>query len=310
MLIADTAAPKGGEEVRVDSILASVNGIPISLLDVVDESTAEEARLQMMFSGNELKDKVRALRKSVLEDIINRKLVVDDYRNDPFDIPRQYIENMLDDMSSNFTDGSRKSLKRKVKESGITIDDLEEKAQERLIVEFMMGNLFFKGVDVTPREVFEYYTRNIRDFSSPASVRLEVIYLAANKPDLDKLLKEISADITSANAKIFNSLVALHSDAPNAKNGGDLGWIEKDKLRPEFAPVKDAPVGNVKGPIQTAEGFYFIRVAEIKDGGKVPFEQVNRRVEEQLKREQRKDIYRKYIDALRAKAIIRYFIKE
>ncbi len=298
------------DNIRVDSILASVNGTPISLLDVADESVNEEARLQMMYSGDELKAKVKALRRSILDDIISRKLIVEEYRNDPFEIPRQYIENMLDDMSSNFSDGSRKSLKHKLKESGITIDDLEEKAQERIIVEFMLGNLFYKGVDVTPRDVFEYYNRNSKDFSTPASIRLEVIYLSNGKPDMDKVLKEIGADLESGNAKIFNSLVALHSEAPNAKNGGDLGWIEKDKLRPEFATVKDAPVGSIKGPVQTAEGYYFIRVAEINEGGKIPFEQINRKVEEQLKREQRKEVYSKYIDDLRQKALIRYFFKD
>lgn len=298
------------DNLRVDSILASVNGTPISLLDIVDDTNAEESRLRMMFSGSELKAKVRTLRKKALNDAIDRRLIVDDYNNDPFDIPRQHIENMIDKMSWNFSDGTRKSLKRKVEEAGISINDFEGKARDRIIIEYMLGTLFFKADSVTPRDVYEYYQKNKIKYTIPDSIRLQVLFLQGTLESNKKLIKEISGDLKSDNDKIFKSLVMLHSAAPNASTGGDLGWIDSDKLRPEFAVIlKDKKAGYISEAVETPEGVYFIRIAEQRAGGPKPFKEVNKQIFDELRARKRDEAYKDYIKKLRSKAIIHVYIK-
>ncbi len=298
------------DNLRVDSILASVNGTPLSLLDIVDETNAEETRLRMLYSGKELKAKVKALRLKALNDAIDRQLIVDDYNNDPFDIPRQHIENMIDKMSWNFSDGTRKSLKRKVEEAGISLDDFEGKARDRIIIEYMLGTLFFKSNALTPKEVYEYYQKNKDKYTIPASIRLQVLFLQGKTEDNKELIKEISNDLKSGNGKIFKSLVMLHSVAPNAKSGGDLGWIDTDKLRPEFAvALKDRKTGYVSEAVTTPEGIYFIRIAEQRAGGIKAFKEVNKQIHDELRNRSRDEAYKEYIKKLRSKAIIHVYIK-
>eukprot|EP00831_Metopus_contortus_P006131 TRINITY_DN12311_c0_g2_i1.p3 TRINITY_DN12311_c0_g2~~TRINITY_DN12311_c0_g2_i1.p3 ORF type:complete len:412 (-),score=97.59 TRINITY_DN12311_c0_g2_i1:832-2067(-) len=298
-------------QIRVDSVLASVNGSPISLLDVVDDCAGEEARLRMMFSGDELKARVKALRRKVLDDAIDRKLIVDDYSNDPFDIPRQHIEDMIDKMSWSLSDGTRKSLKKKIEESGITLEDFEGKAKDRIIIDYTLGTLFYKVQSVTPREIYEFYEQNKDKFSAPATIRLQVLFLQGTRETNRELLKEIAEDVKSGNEKIFTSLVILHSAAPNAKNGGDLGWIETGKLRPEFAAaIKDNAPGFISEPVVTPEGIYFLRIAGLVPGGAKPFEKVNTQISDELNRRMREQTYNNYIKKLRSEAIIRYFIEQ
>lgn len=305
--------PAQGEDpskVRVDSVLASVNGSPISLLDVVDDCAGEEARLRMMLSGDELKASVKALRRRVLDEAIDRKLIVGDYHNDPFDIPRQHIEDMIDKMSWSLSDGTRKSLKRKIEESGITLEDFEGKAKDRIIIDYTLGTLFYKVQAATPRDIYEFYEQNKDKFSSPASIRLQVLFLQGSRETNRDLLKEISEDVKSGNEKIFTSLVILHSAAPNAKNGGDLGWIETGKLRPEFAAaIKDHPPGFISEPVVTPEGIYFLRIAGLVPGGAKPFDEVNTQIGDELNRRVRERTYSEYMKRLRSEAIIRYFIE-
>ena len=55
VVLASGAEPVAlGRETRSDSVLASVNGEPITLLDVILESGRDEARLAAMFSGERL----------------------------------------------------------------------------------------------------------------------------------------------------------------------------------------------------------------------------------------------------------------
>ena len=89
---------KKPEGPQVDSILASVNGEPISLLDVIYESTQDEARLYALYSSKEIFHEMQKLRKRFLDKIIDRKLILLEYKaKTPFKVPRQYVENLIDD---------------------------------------------------------------------------------------------------------------------------------------------------------------------------------------------------------------------
>ena len=66
---------KNKKESNVDSILASVNGTPISLSDVLYESRRTEARLGMVYSGQQQYDEVIKLRKQILEDIEDAQII-------------------------------------------------------------------------------------------------------------------------------------------------------------------------------------------------------------------------------------------
>ena len=89
LLCGSAAAQNIGKETRVDSVLASVNGEPITLLDVMLESNREELRLASLYSGARLYSEIARLRKSIVEEIIVRKLVYAHYLEKPFSIDNQ-----------------------------------------------------------------------------------------------------------------------------------------------------------------------------------------------------------------------------
>ena len=68
--------PNLRQDEKVDSILASVNGIPVSLMDIIYESRREESKLCLVYNGNDLYQEVHKMRKKVLSEIINRHLVL------------------------------------------------------------------------------------------------------------------------------------------------------------------------------------------------------------------------------------------
>ena len=106
-----------GRETRVDSVLASVNGEPITLLDVLIESGREEMRLASMFSGARLYSEIAKLRKQVIDEIIVRKLVYGSYKEKPFPIEEQYIENLMDSLAVSMGGGSRGGLIKRQRNS-------------------------------------------------------------------------------------------------------------------------------------------------------------------------------------------------
>ena len=145
-----------GRETRVDSVLASVNGEPITLLDVLIESGREEMRLASMFSGARLYSEIAKLRKQVIDEIIVRKLVYDSYKEKPFPIEEQYIENLMDSLAVSMGGGSRGGLIKKAKELGTTIPELREKVKEKLAVDILLSEYCDRPIYITPKEVYDY----------------------------------------------------------------------------------------------------------------------------------------------------------
>ena len=294
---------------QVDSILASVNGEPISLLDVIYESSYSEARLYAVYSSKEIFGEIQKLRKRILDEIIDRKLIMLDFKaRKPFKVPRQYVENLIDELAESFGCTNRAELREKAKDAGTTIEELRRKAREKVITQIMVSNYIFTFVNLTPREIYEYYKKHVNSFSSPAQVRLQLLLLTKKQKDFERIKKELSEAFKTADQKIFTGMVRLYSSGPGAMRGGDLGWIECPELRPEFAKaIKDKKAGTIVGPVETAEGTYFIRVNERKKAQESKFATMLPQIKEKMESERRKKAYDAYIAKLRKKSVIRYF---
>ncbi len=293
---------------NIDSILASVNGIPISLSDVLYESRRTEARLGMVYSGQKLYDEVLKLRRQILDDIIVRKLVLSEYDKKKFEIPQQYTETLLDEIMESYGCENREELDERARKAGTSLAELTRKTTEKVIIQVMVNSFYFNYVNVTPRELFEYYEKNISDFSSPAQFRLQLFFLRNDKKDLPKLLKSIKKDLKSNNRKIFTSLVVLHSDGPSAAQGGDVGWIQQKRLRPEFfSALKDKKAGDIVGPVKTDEGIYFLCLADLKSAKTSTFRQVLPKLRAKIIQQRRYKAFAEYVDDLKKDAIVRYY---
>lgn len=300
------------KETKVDSILASVNGEPITLLDILIESAREESRLAAIFTGERLYSETAKLRRKIVDDIIDRKLVYATYKEKPFDIDKQYIENVVDSIALSMGDGTRKSLEKRSKAMGTTMEEIGEKAKERLAVDVLMAEYCDRHVYVTPKDVYDYYESHILEWVTPESLELHLLLVRRDGGrsglDAKEACAMMSKSLADADEAKFKSLARSYSDGPNAIDGGVMGSIERSKLRPEFeAALKDAKTGSIVGPVETPEGFYFIRVAGSKAAVTQAFEKNEREIRRKLE-DSAKEVKRaNYISGLKEKAIVRYY---
>ena len=294
---------------QVDSILASVNGEPVSLMDVIYESSYSEARLYAVYSSKNIFSQIQKLRKKMLEEIINRKLILLEYKaTKPFKVPRQYVENLVDELAMNFGCSNRSELLEKAKEAGSSIGELREKARIKVITQIMISNYVYTHVNLTPREIYNYYQKNFKEFSTEPQVRLQLLLIGQKHKDFKRIKKELTETFKKADKKIFTGMVRLYSSGPGAMRGGDLGWIECSELRPEFAEeTKGKKIGTIIGPVETDEGSYFIRINDRKKATKTEFTEMIPQIKNKIESKRRQKAYEAYIAKLRKKSIIRYF---
>lgn len=300
-------------DMRIDSVLVSVNGQGITLLDVLLETSSEEIRLANMYSGERLYSETEKLRRKVIEEIIIRKLVFEEYKRRPFPIPKQHIDRYMDILAFSMGNGTRLGLEKKARSLGTSLDALRDKIREKIAVDVLLHEFCDRPIYVTPKEVYEHYKNNPATWTEPEKYFLDLLLVAKNnsrstgtpREVCEKIIKELAG---VKKAEDFRLLMRAYSDAPGAEKAVSAFMVEKDKLRPEFAPLlKKGKAGSILGPVETLEGFYFIRVNEIIAEKKIPFEEVSEKIRLLLEEAQRKKVRSEYAAQLKAGAVIKYY---
>lgn len=302
-----------GIEEEDNIVLATVNGSPVTLFSVLAETTPEEAKLSLRYSGDSLKQERKKLRKEAIDDIIARKLISERFDNKGYKVPNQLIEKMLDGIAADLAGGDRKLLEQKARKAGYSLEDLKQQAHTRAATMMLINARCYQDVYITPKQVYDYYESHKDEYTIPRKLKLQMLYLKSKFDDgtgnIAQFAIKLKPRIANADEKTFAELVARHSVGPNKDKGGDAGWIDTDQLRPEFsAALKGKPLGSVVGPVKTPEGFYFIRIADLKEAQDTVFNAIKDRIKEKLENEEKKKNYEAFINKIKIGAVIRYFL--
>ena len=298
---------------RIDSVVVSVNGEPITLLDVILETGSRERELAGIFSGQRLSNETLELRMETIDQIVFRKLVYEKYKANPFDIPRQEIENLLDEFVRITGAESRASLEKSLQPFGITPERLREQALERIAVEVMLMRDCDHQVYITPKEVYEDYKAHPEKWTVPEKITLQLLQINVTagsaggdpKAAVDAIRKELDKDPSQKN---FTRLVLEKSDGATASTGGITEGAELDKLRPEFiAALKGKKTGDVIGPVEAPEAYFFLRVVGTEPAKLIPFSKANREVRDALFKVKVAEKRKEYAEQVREHAVVRYF---
>lgn len=293
-------------------VLAIVNGEPVTLADVLEISTSGESQLPLMYKGNELNKQILKLRKEVLELVIARKLVYEDFKAHEFKLPRSFVENNMDQLLKSFHLNTRQELESMLRENGKTLDEFKSKAYESMAVDVLIYGQCYKEVFVTPKAVYDYYESHKSDFTSKAAIKLRVITLkkkGAHEQDLIPLSEYLEKKLKNGSDDDFVDAVSLYSDGPNLNDGGELSWIDVDDLRKEFSVViTEYKKGVVCGPVDTDDAVYFFIIKEYKESHSTTYEEAKDDIRKKMTEEAKQQSYKDYVDSLRKQATIQYFI--
>lgn len=287
---------------EVDSVLAAVDGSPVTLSEILPSTREQEFRLGNAYSGKTLEQEVLKLRYKAVEEIIDRKLIVADFHSKNLLLPPQEIENELDRWGKHIGCHSRKELEERIKRSGSSLSKIRERFRQRMIVQIMRRREFMLAEQPTPADVFQRFKQEEKNLSFPGSVELALVKLPLND-------KENAAKITDALKKtpaLWKKIVLQYPITPGSN--GKIGSVELPQLRSEFAKAMSVIVTNrIYSNIQTADGIYFIKVLKYLPPRKAVFKDHAETVRKKMEEE----IYRKssaaYAARLRSQAVIEYF---
>lgn len=288
-----------------NSILASVNGEPITLLDVLPLTAHREYQLNAVYSGELLTKEILELRKKAVDRLIDHKLVQAEYAKQNFKISNRDIERELDRISEQMGYRSREEWILRLRKDGTGFDQMRQEVEKNMMVQLMMQRQVVIDGKPTPKEMFEYFEAHKKDYSEPEKIGLSMLKLDMKTPELREAVDKINVQLQLGRVK-FADLVKKYN--PDAAEGGDLGEIERSLLRTEFASaLKNVFPGMVAGPLQLDGDMVWLYVNSHRPAVQADFNAVENKIRTDMEKKRRDKVLQEYFLKLRSGAVIEYY---
>jgi len=251
--------------------IAAIVGNEIVLRSEVNQYTINTA-LQMGIDLQKNPEKLKALRKQVLENLIVQKILLQKAREDSIEVDDSQVDQALDNQVQQWIQqmGSKEAVE---KYFGGSINKIKRQFRDdiknRMLVDKLQQEKFQK-IHISRTEV-EHFYQTMKD-SLPkrgTSVNLSHILLTV-KPGKDakeaayekisKILKQLKSGAD------FAELAKKYSEDPgSAPKGGDLGYVKRGDFVKEFeeAAFKLKP-GQISGIVETKFGYHIIQLIDRK----------------------------------------------
>jgi len=168
--------------------------------------------------------------------------------------------------------------------NAVVMEQLEQIKQSLMVRQFIADT--FKQIEITESELKEYFDQNKAMFNKNEQVNAKHILCKTEE-------ETISAKERILKGENFEDVAKELSVGPSGKNGGDLGWFEKNQMVPEFGNLAFSLKKNeIGGPVKTQFGYHIIKVYDKKAAETQTFSEARPGVEKTLmenKQKQRLD---------------------
>jgi peptidyl-prolyl cis-trans isomerase SurA len=311
-LLASEPSPGGGGEtpppVLLDGVAAAVNNRTITEGDVLDTMSGERQRLQRTYTGDELSRRLNEAFASACEDLVDRALILQAFEKDGGQMPDWAVEREIQQTVMDRFNGSRSRLEQALRADGLTLNDMRRRIRERMIVQAMRSSKVSQSIRVSAIDVRNHYDAHPDAYVLPLEVRLRVMTLGGGSGDGAAEARERAYALRAriAQGEDFETLARQVSTDADKDKGGDWGWVDPAKLRPELsAAIGGLEPGGVTDVVEAVGDLYIIRLEERRGSVRRPFAEVEPLIERELREAQGRRIFDAWLGGLRAQAHIR-----
>jgi len=303
------AVPAFGAAEVINGVAAIVNEDIITIHELNREYARVAAEMEKK-EGSLSVERGRKLRLEVLNSLIDRKLVKDKIRELNIVISEEEIRQSIEEIKKQ-NHLSQEALVSALLAQGTTFDQYKAQMKEQLERLRLMSQEVKSKIQVSERELREYYEENRVLFSEAPSYRARHIFLKVPKnapnAEIKKIMEKALTVIAEARGEAdFAGLAKKYSDDPGAANdGGDLGTFKKGDMLPEIeSAVITMNPGEISDIVTTPAGFHIIKLEEVSAAKVKPFETVKATIEETLYRKKSEERFKQWADELRKGAAV------
>lgn len=262
-------------------------------------------------SAQEFTKRVDELSKEVLQNMIDRIIIVKAAEEKGLMLPPSYIDQEYDDVIKRDFGGDRSRFLEYLHARGETARDFRQDIYKRVVVNVMRRETRRSQSEISPERIEEFYVKNKIRFYQEEALHLRQIILTPMADEglvpLRQTAKKVIYELD--NGANFGDVARKYSQDEMSRNGGDWGWIERKDIRKELSDVAFGLEAGTYSQPQEIGGTIFILYAESKREEMIqPVSQVRDIIENVLVGEIARETQDKWLQELRNEAYVRYFM--
>ena len=263
-------------------IVATVNGDPITLAEFQERFTRAGFKSE--------RDAGRAVKEEFLNRLIERTMMLREAQRKRIKISQSEINDRI----AAFRNEHGQDVKTDLDVLGIDFEKWKSDIWEDLMIQRLLDHEVYRRIAVASTEIRRYYQANPQEFERPEQVRVRQIVVATEE-EAEHVLELLH---TGAD---FAAVARKRSTAPEAVNGGDLGYFAMGEMPAEFNVVFSLPKGGTSGIVKSPYGYHIFKLVDQRHAGKISLEEAYKEIAEKLRREKEDNRYRQWLKELRSR---------
>lgn len=263
----------------------------------------------------EFNEKLESLQDSVIQDLIDKVLIIKEFRKAKDEkevrhIPDSYIDNRIADTLSEQFDNDRSKFLAYLRAKGTTLREYRKEVEEDIIYHYMQQQQKKSQSVVSPVRIETFYRENKDRFYQEDSVHLRLIQLSRVDNATDAELKTKADEILSkfhAGSK-FEDLAQEYSQDSRRAKGGDWGWVKRSDLKDDFKnPLFALKPGEVTTSLLLPEGCFLLFAEERKYAGNQAIDDVRDQIERMLVTQMAHTSQERWLERLRRNGYVKHY---
>jgi len=295
----------------VSGIAALVNDEPITTYDLAKEEEAMKSGLSDTASLTSAAARAQ-LRQAALDALVNKKLIEQKVKELDIRVSDEEVRQAIEDVkkTNNITE---ENLVAALAARGISFDAYKTQLKDQLERLRLISLEVRSKIQVSEKEIQDYVAAHPGNYQVDEAFHALQIFLkipATATSDQQKKISEKAEKILreAKSGADFAELAKKYSDDPSGKEGGDLGFLTKGDLLPEFEKALiSMRVGEVSGLVRTSAGIHIIKLVDYREGKTQNLDSAKREVEDLLYKQKSEERFSQWLDGLRKNAAIEIF---
>ena len=199
----------------------------------------------------------------------------------------------------------QEALRRDFDSDGNTARELYRMRRDHLANVVLEHIIADSSLAVTDEEVADYFEANQQEFIyHEPELRLSVIVLP------DETTARQVRNLLARGRGTFEELARTRSIHTSSASGGDLGFLKRAEISDVSVQeiVFSLRIGQVSRPVLSESGSFIFRVADRREAGTLPpLDEVRGEIVNRMLRDRRRELVRRFVDALRQAADVEIY---
>ncbi|MEO8680399.1 MAG: peptidylprolyl isomerase [Vicinamibacterales bacterium] len=300
----------------LEQVLVKVNG------DIITKTELEQRQIAALRQKNpnlrpdsdaELQKALADITPLVIVEAVDEMLMVQRGKELGYTMSTEQFTGIVENIKKENKIESDEALQAALKQEGMTMADLRKQLEKNMLFTRVQQSEIMAKLQVTDTELKAYYDGHKDEFATTPQITLRELLVAV--PVDPKGLSVAADDDAKAKAEAirkklvagepFARVAAEVSDSPSKANGGLVGPMSKADLSPELQKAIEGLKNGALTPVlRTQRGYQILKVENVSDTTLKSFEDAKTDIADKIANDKRQGEYVKYIEKLRADAII------